>query len=70
MCKVGRHPYQLFHDEDLRTAELIRIDQALNLSLKEIAELMEKRRSGKLPQERRIEVMKAQLAKLEPRQSG
>jgi MerR family transcriptional regulator, copper efflux regulator len=63
--KGGRNPYQLFREEDLRAAKLIRIGQALGLSLKEIAELMEKRRKGKLPRERRIDLMKDQLAKLE-----
>ncbi|WP_263377584.1 MerR family transcriptional regulator [Granulicella paludicola] len=62
--KGGRNPYQLFRPEDVATAELIRIGQALGLSLKEIAALMEKRRKGKLPLKGRIEMMRAQLARL------
>jgi DNA-binding transcriptional MerR regulator len=49
----------------LGIAELIRIGQALGLALKEIAALMEKRRKGKLPLKGRIEMMRAQLAKLD-----
>jgi MerR family transcriptional regulator, copper efflux regulator len=63
--KGGRNPYQQFKEEDLATAELIRIGQALGLSLKAIAALMEKRRKGKLPLKGRIEMMKAQLAQLD-----
>ena len=63
--KGGRNPYQQFREEDLATAELIRIGQALGLSLKEIGALMEKRRKGKLPLKGRIELMRAQLAQLD-----
>jgi MerR family copper efflux transcriptional regulator len=63
--KGGSNPYQLFRQEDLATAELIRVGQALGLSLKEIAVLMEKRRKGKLPLKGRIVMMKAQLARLD-----
>jgi MerR family copper efflux transcriptional regulator len=63
--KGGRNPYQQFRQEDLVITELIRIGQALGLSLKEIAVLMEKRRKGKLPLKGRIVMLKAQLAKLD-----
>jgi MerR family copper efflux transcriptional regulator len=63
--KGGRNPYHQFREEDLATAELIRIGQALGLSLKEIGALMEKRRKGKLPLKGRIEMMRAQLAQLD-----
>jgi MerR family copper efflux transcriptional regulator len=63
--KGGRNPYQQFRQEDLGIAELIRIGQALGLSLKEIAALMEQRRKGKLPLKGRIEMMRAQLVKLD-----
>jgi MerR family copper efflux transcriptional regulator len=63
--KGGKNPYQQFGQEDLVIAELIRIGQAIGLSLKEIAALMEKRRRGKLPLKGRIEMLRAQLAKLD-----
>ncbi|ADV82028.1 MerR family transcriptional regulator [Terriglobus saanensis] len=63
--KGGRNPYQQFQQDDLAAAELIRVGQALGLSLKEIAVLTEKRRGGKLPLKGRIELMKAQLTQLD-----
>ena len=63
--KGGRNPYQFFKQEDLATAELIRTGQALGLSLKENAVLMEKRRKGRLPLKGRIEMMRAQLTQLD-----
>src|SRR5262249_15037080 len=63
--KGGRHPYMIFTDDDARAAELIRIGQALGLSLREIADLRELRRKGRLPLAQRIALMKAQLARLD-----
>ena len=63
--KGGRNPYQQFREADLAIAELTRIGQALGLSLKEIAALMERRRKGNLPLKGRIELMRAQLAQLD-----
>src|SRR5450631_1567354 len=61
----GRHPYRVFTDEDLRTAEVIRISQSLGMSLKEIAAFNEERREGQLSSKRRVEIMSAQLVSLE-----
>ena len=63
--KGGRHPYLLFREEDVRLAEVIRTGQALGLSLKEIAGLMEQRRKGRLTLEERVALMKRLLTKLE-----
>jgi MerR family copper efflux transcriptional regulator len=63
--KGGRHPYSVFTDEDIRTAEVIRISQSLGMSLKEIAAFNEERREGHLTSERRVEIMSAQLVTLE-----
>ncbi len=63
--KGGRHPYQAFTDEDVRSADIIRVGQALGLSLREIADLRESRRKGGLPLKKRVELMKDQLARLE-----
>jgi len=62
--KGGRHPYSVFTDEDVRTAEVIRISQSLGMSLKEIAAFNEERREGHLTSERRVEIMSAQLVSL------
>jgi MerR family copper efflux transcriptional regulator len=49
----------------VRSAEIIRIGQALGLSLREIAGLRQERRKGKLELAGRIALMKSQLARLE-----
>jgi MerR family transcriptional regulator, copper efflux regulator len=61
----GRHPYLMFTDEDVHSADVIRVGQALGLSLREIVELRKARRSGDLPRKKRIALMKDQLARLE-----
>ncbi len=61
------HPYQVFGEQDFGTARHIRVGQALGLSLREIAEAMEKYREGRLPLSQRIAMMKNQLARLETR---
>jgi MerR family copper efflux transcriptional regulator len=63
--KGGRHPYSVFTDEDVRAAEVIRISQSLGMSLREIAAFNEERREGHLTSERRVEIMSAQLVRLE-----
>lgn len=63
--KGGRHPYLMFTEDDLHSADVIRVGQALGLSLREIAELREARRRGDLPIEERLALMKDQLARLE-----
>jgi MerR family transcriptional regulator, copper efflux regulator len=63
--KGGRHPYLMFTEEDVHSADVIRVGQALGLSLREIAELREARRKGGLPLKERMALMKDQLARLE-----
>src|ERR1700683_4410583 len=63
--KGGRHPYSIFTDKDVQAAEVIRISQSLGMSLKEIAAFTEERRKGHLTNERRAEIMSAQLISLE-----
>jgi MerR family copper efflux transcriptional regulator len=63
--KGGRHPYSVFTDKDVRAVDIIRISQSLGMSLKEIATLNEERREGHLTCERGIEVLSAQLVRLE-----
>jgi len=63
--KGGRHPYRDFTDEDIQAAEIIRIAQSLGMSLKEIAAFTKERLKGRLTNERRVEIMSAQLVSLE-----
>jgi MerR family copper efflux transcriptional regulator len=63
--KGGRHPYLIFTKEDVQSAGVIRIGQALGLSLREIGELREARRQGGLPLKKRVALMREQLARLE-----
>ncbi len=63
--KGGRHPYLMFTEDDVRSADMIRVGQTLGLSLREICELREARRRGDLPLTERIAMMKDQLARLE-----
>jgi MerR family copper efflux transcriptional regulator len=63
--KGGRHPYGVFTEKDIQAAQAIRIAQSLGMSLKEIAALNDERRNGELTCERGIEIMSAQLVRLE-----
>ena len=67
--KGGRNPYQIFTDEHVRTARLIRMAQSLGMSLKEISAVNEEHRKGLITRERSIELMEMQLARLEARQA-
>ena len=68
-AKGGRNPYQLFTAEHVRTARLIRMGQALGLSLKEIAALNDEHRAGSVTREQSIALMETQLARLEARKA-
>jgi MerR family transcriptional regulator, copper efflux regulator len=59
------HPYSVFTDNDVQAAEVIRISQSLGMSLKEIAAVNKERREGHLTDQRRVEIMNAQLGRLE-----
>ena len=60
--KGGSNPYQVFGDEDVQLAEVIRISQALGMSLKEIGALSQARREGRASDEKSIEVLSSQAA--------
>jgi len=68
-AKGGRNPYQIFTDEHVRTARLIRMAQALGMSLKEISAVSEEHRKGLITPGRSIELMEIQLARLEARKA-
>jgi MerR family copper efflux transcriptional regulator len=63
--KGGRNPYQVFTDEHVRTARVIRLAQSLGMSLKEIGAINEELRDQGISDERSIEIMTDQLGRLE-----
>ncbi|QAY97412.1 MerR family transcriptional regulator [Methylovirgula ligni] len=63
--KGGRHPYQVFTQEHVRAARVIRLAQSLGFSLKEIAAFSEEHQNGGLGEARTIEILSAQLSRLE-----
>lgn len=63
--KGGRNPYQIFTEEHVRDARIIRLAQSLGMSLKEIAALGQEYRAGRMTRERSIEIMSNQLELLE-----
>ena len=66
-AKGGSNPYQVFGDEDVQLAEVIRISQALGMSLKEIGALSQARREGRASVEKSIEVLARQAALMDER---
>ncbi|WP_197042262.1 helix-turn-helix domain-containing protein [Sandarakinorhabdus oryzae] len=57
-AKGGRNPYQLFSEADVRTAELIRLGQALGLSLAEIGALLKEEQAGQIDDERSLSILR------------
>ena len=54
-------------DEDVQLAEVIRISQALGMSLKEIDALSQARREGRASDEKSIEILSKQATLMAPR---
>lgn len=63
--KGGNRPYQVFTPEHLMAARIIRTAQSLGMSLKEIAAISQERRAGAMTRERSVEVLSAQLGRLD-----
>ena len=64
--KGGRNPYQVFTQDHVRAVNYIRLGQSLGMSLKEIALIGEEyARDGGISTARTIEIMSAQLGRLE-----
>ena len=63
--KGGSKPYQIFSDQDLEAARMIRMAQGLGFSLREIAALAAEYNAGRMTPERSLELMRIQLARLE-----
>jgi MerR family copper efflux transcriptional regulator len=64
-AKGGQHAYQVFTEDDVRAAKVVRLSQAAGLSLKEIAALGAERRAGRMTSGRKIEIVSAQIDRLE-----
>jgi DNA-binding transcriptional MerR regulator len=63
--KGGARPYQVFSDEHLLAARIIRTAQSLGMSLKEIATISHERRTTAMSPKRRAEVLRGQLDRLD-----
>jgi MerR family transcriptional regulator, copper efflux regulator len=69
-AKGGSNPYQIFCQEDVTLARMIRLQQTLGYSLGEILTLNEEYRAGQHSPERTIEVLQSQIARLEERKAA
>jgi MerR family transcriptional regulator, copper efflux regulator len=67
--KGGRNPYQIFEDEHVQAAKVIRLSQSLGFSLKEIAALANEYSSGNMTPARSKAIMINQLQRLEQKAS-
>lgn len=63
--KGGSNPYQIFTEEHLEAARMVRMAQSLGFSLREIATLSAEYYAGAMTPERSLELMRMQLARLE-----
>ena len=63
--KGGSNPYQIFTEEHLEAARMVRMAQSLGFSLREIAALSIEYYAGGMTPERSLELMRMQLARLE-----
>lgn len=63
--KGGNRPYQIFSEKDVETVGLIRMQQSLGLSLREVAELLAENAAGRLTPERSKAVLEGQLQQLQ-----
>ncbi len=66
--KGGSNPYQIFTDDHVETARMIRMGQSLGFSLREIGLIAEELRAGAFTPGRAQEVLLSQLAKLDAKQ--
>lgn len=63
--KGGRNPYQVFTDEHISVAKIIRVAQSLGMSLKEISSMIEERRKGRFTREKSLKMLKTNLERLD-----
>ncbi|MGW6778675.1 MerR family transcriptional regulator [Brucella pseudogrignonensis] len=69
-AKGGANPYQIFDQNDVTTARMIRLQQTLGYSLTEIQALNEEYRSGEHSPERTVEILQAQIQRLQERRAA
>ncbi|MBD9494649.1 MULTISPECIES: MerR family transcriptional regulator [unclassified Ensifer] len=69
-AKGGSNPYQLFSQEDVTAARMIRLQQTLGYSLREIQALNDAYRAGESSPARTVEILQAQIARLEERKAA
>lgn len=62
--KGGANPYQVFTRDDVTAARMIRLQQSLGYSLREIAELNDEYRAGGGGDERTAQVLQIQIDRL------
>jgi MerR family copper efflux transcriptional regulator len=63
--KGGSNPYQIFTDEHVQMARLIRMAQSLGFSLREIAVINLEHQARRITPARSAEILRGQLARLE-----
>lgn len=63
-AKGGRNPYQIFTARDVSTADHIRVAQALGLSLRQIAALLEQERAGDIDALRTLAILRERRDRL------
>nr|WP_315250489.1 MerR family transcriptional regulator [uncultured Duganella sp.] len=64
----GSRSYQIFSEDEVTAARMIRLQQSLGYSLREIAALNEEYRHGKRSMTRTVQVLNKQIATLEEKQ--
>lgn len=69
-AKGGSNAYQLFGDDDVTAAWMIKLQKSLGYSLREIAELNEEYRRGATSPERTAQVLQLQIDRLTARRQG
>lgn len=67
--KGGANPYQVFGQQDVTAARMIRLQQSLGYSLREIAAFNGHYRAGAHSPEQTARVLRAQMANLEERRT-
>ena len=68
-AKGGSNPYHIFGNDDITAARMIRLQQSLGYSLREIAALNDEYRKGAGSNERTAEVLRLQIGRLAEKQA-
>lgn len=68
-AKGGANPYQVFTQDDVTAAQMIRLQQSLGYSLAEIRALGDEYRQGAGSAQRTAEILRSQIARLQQRRA-